>query len=152
MDAAVQDLMSGPDLSIGPDVPAVEAFDRLAAAEADTLFVIAADGRWLGVLTSYELLKADLNGTLPDATVGQLMHARMSTLGPRQSLGEAAKLFREAALSIAPVLCDGRLIGTLERRTVLRWIARQRGAAVTAPKFLQRDASVRSDEFASQNA
>lgn len=152
MDAAVQDIMSGPDLSIGPDVPAIDAFDRLAAAEADTLFVTAADGRWLGVLTSYELLKADLNGTLSDARVGQLMHARMPVLRPQQTIGEAAKLFREAALSIAPVLCDGRLIGTLERRTVVRWIARQRGAAVTAPKFLQRETGVRTDEFASQNA
>jgi CBS-domain-containing membrane protein len=68
MNGSVRDVMSWTSLTIRPDCPAAEAMAILADADADTLFVIDADDRFLGVITGYELLKADLNGTLVDAT------------------------------------------------------------------------------------
>ncbi|HUQ69016.1 MAG TPA: CBS domain-containing protein [Planctomycetaceae bacterium] len=142
MNAMVGDVMSWTSLTIRPDCVADQALAILSEADAEALFVVDADDRFLGLITGYELLKADLNGTLAESTAEQLMHRRPQTLGPQQSIGEAAKLFREASVSHVPVLRDGRLLGVIERKAVLRWVAAQRRSdaesAIAAPKFLQR--------------
>jgi len=142
MNAMVGDLMNWTSLTIRPDCPADRALAILSESDAEALLVVDADDRFLGLITGYELLKADLNGTLSDSVVEQLMHSRPQSLGPQQTIGEAAKLFREAALSQIPVLRDGRLLGAIERKAVLRWVAalRRRDAesAIIAPKYLQR--------------
>jgi Mg/Co/Ni transporter MgtE len=142
MNGSVCDVMNWTCLTIRPDCPAAEAMAILANADADTLFVADADNRFRGIVTGYELLKADLNGTLSDATAEQLMHRRLQSLSVDQPLGEAAKLFREAALSQVPVLRDGRLLGVIDRKAMLRWLTAQRRSdaesTIAAPKFLQR--------------
>lgn len=146
MTGTVADLMSGIAVAIRPDCPAPVALSDLATAGADVLFVVDADGRWLGLVTGYELLKADLNGSLTESTIGQLMHVAPHALAPEQSLGEAAKLFREAAISTVPVVRDGRLLGMIDRKAVLRWLASQRAEPaappIAPPKFLQRTGGV----------
>ncbi|MDZ4687458.1 MAG: CBS domain-containing protein [Planctomycetaceae bacterium] len=144
MNAMVGDVMNWTSLTIRPDCPADQALAILSEADAEALFVVDAEDRFQGLITGYELLKADLNGTLPDSTAEQLMHRRPQALCPQQTIGEAAKLFREAALSQVPVLRDGRLLGVIERKAVLRWVAAlrrsDRESAIAAPKFLQRAA------------
>jgi predicted transcriptional regulator len=68
------------------------------------------------------------------------MHRRLQSLSVDHSLGEAAKLFREAALSQVPVLREGRLLGVIDRKTMLRCLTAQRqGSAIARPKFLDRE-------------
>jgi CBS domain-containing protein len=146
MNGLVRDVMNWTSLAIRPDCPASEALAIVAESDADTLFVTEADGRFLGVVTGYELLKAELNGTLAEATAAQLLHHRPQALLADQPLGEAAKLFREAALSQVPVLRDGRLLGVIDRKALLRYLTAQRQESIIArPKFLDREtASIRS--------
>jgi CBS domain-containing protein len=140
MDGSVRDVMNWNGLTVRPDCPGAEAMAILVEADADTLFVIDADDRFLGVITGYELLKAELNGTLAEATAGQLMHRRPQSLSLDQPLGEAAKLFREAALSQVPVLREGRLLGVIDRKAMLRRLTAERQESVVArPKFLDRE-------------
>lgn len=137
----VCDVMTWTSLTIRPDCPALTALDTLVAAEAAELFVVDGDGRFLGIVTDYEMLKADLTGSLDDLCAEQLMQRRPMTLSPDHSLGEAAKLFRERSLSCVPVIRDERLLGMIQRRDVLRWMSAQRdtthGGEIQAPKFLQ---------------
>ena len=140
MNGSVRDVMNWTSLTIRPECPAAEAMAILADADADTLFVVDAHDRFLGIVTGYELLKADLNGTLTEATAEQLMHRRSQSLTLDQPLGEAAKLFREAALSQVPVLRDGRLLGVIDRKALLRFLTAQRSVSTIArPKFLDRE-------------
>lgn len=141
MNAPVAELMSWTSLTIRPDCPAVDALAILAAADAETLFVVDADDRFLGVVAGNELLKAELNGSLAESTAGQLLHMTPHTLSPEQPVAEAAKRFREGTISTVPVVRDGRLLGILDRKTVLRWLVSQRSESsppIAPPKFLQR--------------
>jgi CBS domain-containing protein len=140
MNGLVRDVMNWTSLTLRPECPAGEAMAILAESDADSLFVTDADGRFLGVVTGYELLKAELNGTLPDSTVEHLLHRPTQSLSLDQPLGEAAKLFREAALSQVPVLREGRLLGIIERKSLLRYLTAQRPASpIARPKFLDRE-------------
>ncbi len=137
----VCDVMTWTSLTIRPDCPALTALETLVAAEAAELFVVDGDGRFLGIVTDCEMLKADLTGSLDDLCAEQLMQRRPMTFAPDHPLGEAAKLFRERSLSCVPVIRDERLLGMIQRRDVLRWMSSQRdafpGGAIQAPKFLQ---------------
>ncbi len=141
MNATVCDVMTWTSLTIRPDCPALTALDTLVAAEASELFVVDGEDRFLGVLTDYEMLKADLTGSLEDLTAEQLMQRRPMTLAPDHGLAEAAKLFRERSLSCVPVIRDERLLGMIQRRDVLRWMSSERATAsegaIQPPKFLQ---------------
>lgn len=141
MFSTVGDVMTWTSLTIRPDCTAAMALMTLVDADSEELFVVGDDDRFLGILTDYELLKAELNGSLEEVTAAQLMHCRPVTLSPEQSLTDAAKLFREACLSRVPVLRHGRLLGMLQRRDILRQISIRRSDCdalqVQAPKFLQ---------------
>jgi CBS domain-containing protein len=126
--------------TVAPDETAQEALALLSATGAPEACVIADDGRFLGLVTDYELLKAALNGSLAELQVHELMHRRPQTLSAEQTLADAARLFRDGGLSRVPILSDGRVVGLVRRGDVLKWIAKQTPAsatsAVPAPRFL----------------
>lgn len=141
MNATVCDAMTWTSLIVRPECLARVALETLIAAEATELFVVSDEGAFLGLLSDFELLKADLNGSLDDCTVGQLMHCRPQMLSPDQSLADAAKMFRDGGVCCVPVIREGRLLGMLQRRDVLRWLAVSRltdgPSEVQPPKYLQ---------------
>jgi CBS domain-containing protein len=126
--------------TLGPHEPALEALALLSATGSTEACVVAADDRFLGIVTDFELLKAALNGSLRDLQVEQLMHRRPMTLSADQTLADAARLFRDGSLSRAPVLREGRLVGIVRRQDVLCWLASEAGAITLAvvqpPRFL----------------
>lgn len=142
MNACVADVMTWTSLTLRPECPAVPALESLVAAEAQELFVVDADDSFLGIVTDFEFLKAELNGSLDGLTIEQLMQRRPITIAPEASLLEAARLFREGSLNRIAVIRSGRLLGMICRGDVLRWMSAERAKAqsspIQAPKFLQR--------------
>lgn len=135
----VRDATTWTTITVRPNCPAATALALLLDAETDHLFVVDDDQRFRGVITDGNLLKAELTGTLTQTMAADWMHCRPECLDPDQPLVEAAKLFRDNSLSRAPVLREGRLLGVLRRRDVLRWIVSQHSErTVAAPRFLTR--------------
>lgn len=140
MKTHVCDVMSWSSLTMPPDCQASTALTTLVEAEADVLFVVNERHEFLGLLTDYELLKADLNGSLHDCSVAQLMQRHPLSLTPEQTLADAARLFRDGSVTHLPVIREGRLLGMIQRRDVLRWMQTQRSepteSIVPSPKYL----------------
>ena len=63
--------------------------------------------------------------------VAEIMHEEWPTLGPDETVEAAIKLFAESAISGAPVVEDGRLIGIITEGDLIF-----RDADVKAPGFL----------------
>lgn len=122
----LRDVMTWTTLTVRPDLAACAALALIDEADVDCLFVVGEDDCFLGLLTDYALLKAELLGTLDDTTVADWMQRRPETLSLEQSIADVAKLFRDASLSRAPVLRDSRLLGVVQRRDLLRWLSQQR--------------------------
>jgi len=79
--------------------------------------VLEEDGRYLGVVSATRLGTA-----LPDARLGDLLHGDVPAIeiDDIDSPRAAFDLMVEAGLEFAPVLVDGRVAGTLSRRSALR--------------------------------
>ena len=80
-------------------------------------------GRLLGVLPDYEILKTQLSGEAHDATVEQLMSRGVPVFQPESDAAEVARLFRDARFASVPVVRAGRLVGVISRADIVRLMA-----------------------------
>lgn len=120
MFGTVRDAMRTDVTRVIPGTLLPEALERIVADGARELFVVAADGRLLGIVPDYELLKARLLDPGASETVETWMSAAPATIDAAGSLDEVLPRFREARCVRLPVVADGRLVGLLDRSDLLR--------------------------------
>jgi len=139
MQTSLCDVISWTTLTVRPEMTVAEAMEVMADREVDHLFVVNADDQFLGIVTDHSLLKAELTGRATDSTVAEWMSRRPETLTTEDSITDAVKLCRDASLSRVPVLRDGRLLGVVHRRSLLRWMVSHRvdsGSTQIAPQHV----------------
>jgi len=120
MQITVNDLMTSPAVSINRSATIGEALTLLCRENADELYVTASDGRLLGAVPDYELLKAQFNGMSATESVETLMTARVPTISAESIFTESVPQFRTGRCRRIAVLRDGRLVGQVGRRDVMR--------------------------------
>jgi CBS domain-containing protein len=123
MRLTVADLMTQCPVTVSPELSADGAVQILSRHEASELYVIDPEGRLLGVVPDYELLKAELSGEAIDANVGQLMSRNVPVFTPKSDAAEVARLFRDGRYGRFPVVSAGKLVGVITRGDVVRLMA-----------------------------
>jgi CBS-domain-containing membrane protein len=132
--------------TIGPDVLFSELLAAYRDMESQLLYVVDAEDKILGVISSYDILRvmlpfyldSNLAKALPDGDAiirhafaacrdlpaSAIMTKEFIALSPDDSFLAAEALFAERGVNILPVLDDaGRLVGELARRTALKHLA-----------------------------
>ena len=137
--------------TVSPDTPVKDLAERLLAGDADYLYVEAVDGRAVGVVGRRDLLSqvltphpsalalltdrlpglghGELHKRLEQAhafTADQVMTREVIGVRPDAPLADAVRLMLERGWQAVPILLDGRVVGVVTQRDVLR---RQLGAA-----------------------
>ena len=123
MRMTVADLMCETPITVGPGCTTDEALEAFYEYETPELYVVDHDGRLLGVLPDYEVLKAELSGEAHDACVADLMSTSVPICKPNTDAAEVARMFRDSQISRIPVINGGRLIGVVMRADVIRVMA-----------------------------
>ncbi|MBA4742212.1 MAG: CBS domain-containing protein [Azoarcus sp.] len=119
----VKDYMSGDPLAFKPDTEILDAIHLLLKHEMTGAPVIDNMGRVVGFLSEKDCIKTSLNASYHEergGRVSELMSPNVITLEPDSSLMEAAEMFVGSAIRCYPVVENGRLVGQLSRRDVLR--------------------------------
>ena len=120
MQISVRDLMSTRPVTISASTTLHEATRILLERALDAICVCDDQGRLLGSVSDYELLKSRLLNTDNEQPIETIISRSIMTLGPEMLLEDVAGYFRDSCRQRTPVLEDGRLIGELQRRDVLR--------------------------------
>ena len=120
MQISVRDLMSTRPVTISASTTLHEATRILLERALDAICVCDDQGRLLGSVSDYELLKSRLLNTDNEQPIETIVSRSIMTLGPEMLLEDVAGYFRDSCRQRTPVLEDGRLIGELQRRDVLR--------------------------------
>jgi CBS domain-containing protein len=116
--------------AVTADVCAGALGDLFADGVLTTVPVVDKNGRLLGVVSQADVLRANSSADMKssDSTAGSLMkRARLSLRHTAPMTQAAAVLAFEAVESIPVVGQNGRFVGVLLARDVLRWFARQDG-------------------------
>ena len=120
----VRDYMVTDVFTLTPDTNIMRAIHLLGEQDLSGMPVVDADNRLVGILTERDCIRTALeSGYFDEITgcVGDFMTPPpITTVGPDDNLLDVAELFATSPFRRCPVVEDGRLIGLIARRDVLK--------------------------------
>ena len=119
----VRDFMKTNPLSISPETEIMRAVHLLVAEDISGLPVTDAQGKLVGILTERDCIAVALQAGYFDELGGcveQYMTTPVETVEPDSSLMDLAELFARSPFRRCPVVEEGRLVGLICRRDILR--------------------------------
>jgi CBS domain-containing protein len=121
--ASVQDYMAANLVTLRPDMDIIEAMRLLVEQRISGAPVVDLQGNLVGVLSEQDCLKLALEAGYHEQRGGRVsdtMSGEVRTVEAESSILDVARLFLDGHHRRFPVVKDGRLVGQLSRRDVLR--------------------------------
>lgn len=107
-------------VTVRPDASIAEAIQILLSQSISGLPVVDDDGRLVGVITEFALLAVTYDKRVKNHTISQHMTRDVITVDIDDPVSRIADLCIVHRVRRVPVMQDGRLIGVIARRDVLR--------------------------------
>jgi CBS domain-containing protein len=122
----VRDVMTTQVVTLSPETSAEEAIDVLVNGRISGAPVVDTEGRLLGVLTEYHLLKIASFPSVQHMTVAELMTKAVWVISEDAHISVAADLLARHRIRRLPVVDRGYVVGVVSRRDVIRHLLRER--------------------------
>lgn len=121
----IRQVMTARPRTVRSDMPILDAVDVLLRHDVPSVPVVDASGALVGVLSEKDCLRLVSEGDreghdVPHGTVESYMTRDVETLPPNMDVCYAAGRFLEQPYRRYPVVENGRLIGEVSRRDVMR--------------------------------
>lgn len=124
-----REIMQGPVLAATPRASLRDIATQLVTNHYTGMPVAAPDGRVVGVISEADLVRVLLEGKrLENLTATEVMTGPPITVDVDASFDEVLKSMEENRIVRVPVTSEGRLVGIISRRDVIR--------AVLEPEFI----------------
>lgn len=125
-----RDVMSSPVITLRPHTPVHQAAALLVSNGFTAAPVMTAEGRVVGIATEADLLRGRImpKGTVeqrPESTVAMVMTEAPLAFRPEDDLADVVSVMLDRNIRTVPIIDDGRLVGVVSRRDVLRCVARR---------------------------
>ncbi|MBA2323842.1 MAG: CBS domain-containing protein [Pseudonocardiales bacterium] len=123
--------MSNPVISLRPNTPVPTVAALLVSHGFTAAPVMDATGRILGIATEADLIRSRVapEGSVIEEAAGSTVAAVMMpapiTMGPDDDLADLVAVMLKKGIRSIPIVDDGRLVGIVSRRDVLRLVARR---------------------------
>jgi len=140
----VRDATISNPMTVAPAESLMDFIDTVLDTNQTTAVVIAGDGALLGVVSVHDIFRVTLphylvaddklTGVLRDGyfaekfakfrniRVSEIMRTEVDTLGPNDAIIQAVGLFVGKQRKMIPVVEDGKFLGIITRRSVLRFL------------------------------
>lgn len=123
----VKDYMTKNVVTVDPEMEILRAAHTLITHDISGVPVLDRHGRLVGILTERDCMRvamqADYHGT-PGGLVKDHMSPNPQFVDPGESILNLAEMFINGRFHRYPVLDNGRLIGVIARRDVMRAMAK----------------------------
>jgi CBS domain-containing protein len=124
--AKVKDYMSASLVTLSPSTPILEAARLLVENRISGAPVVDHTGNLVGVLSEKDCMRIALQAGYHSEVAGiveEYMHKEVRTVDAERNVVDVAMMFIEDDYRRYPVMKDGRLVGQISRRDVLRALA-----------------------------
>ncbi len=122
----VREFMATGLKTIPADMPILKAVDFLLKHKVSGSPVVDGDQKLVGIISEKDCLAVMIHGgadhDIPTGTVAEYMSKTVNTLPPDMDIYYAAGRFLKHVYRRFPVVEDGRLVGQISRRDLLRAI------------------------------
>jgi CBS domain-containing protein len=119
-------------VTVRPDAAIEEAIDLMLREQISGLPVLDDDDRLVGVITEFALLAIAYDRRVQNHTVSQHMTRDLITVDVNDPVSRVADLCIVHRVRRVPVIKDGRMVGVIARRDVLRALVESPLVACTA--------------------
>ena len=122
----VKDYMSANLVTLSPSTPILEAARQLVEQRISGAPVVDQQGNLVGLLSEKDCMRIALHaGYHSEAagTVAEYMQKDVKTVDAERNIVDVAMMFIEDDYRRYPVMKDGRLVGQISRRDVLKALA-----------------------------
>ena len=120
----VRDYMITDVFTLPAETNIMRAIYLLGERDLSGMPVVDADNRVVGILTERDCVRTALQSGYFDESTGSVADfmtpAPITTVTPDDSLIDVAQLFAESPFRRCPVVEDGRLVGLISRRDVMK--------------------------------
>src|SRR5690349_13597251 len=126
-----RDVMTSPVITLRPGAPVQAAAALLCSHGFTAAPVVDAGGAIVGIASEADLVRGRIvpDGWAappePNPVVRQVMTPAPAVKRPEDDLADVVALMLDAGLRSVPIVEDGRLVGIVTRRDVLRVVARR---------------------------
>jgi CBS domain-containing protein len=127
----VQDIMTRKFVAIGPQTSIDDAISKILEYGVSGLPVVDAKGILLGVISEIDIIDLVYEADIETSRVGDHMTRDVQCLDPEASLDDAAGQFCSQSIRRFPVTREGRLVGILSRRDLIRFLRDVRRGTVS---------------------
>lgn len=135
-----KDFMVTDLVTLSPDMDVYDAIDLLLEHHISGAPVIDEAGRLVGIFSEKDCMRVLLEGTydgLPTSTVGAFMRPQVEVLSEDTDILSIAHTFLSTSYRRLPVVRDGKLVGQISRRDLLKtWSELLRGAPSSNSSYL----------------
>lgn len=121
-----KDAMTRTVVAVHEDSSADEAIELLLRHHVSGLPVIDADDHVVGIVTEFDLLARLYRDTSAQTQVWECMSRDVQTVDEEQALTDIIDLLLSRRFRRVPVVSNGRLVGVIGRRDVMRVICETR--------------------------
>jgi CBS domain-containing protein len=125
-------IMNPNPVTVRPDASIEEAIDHLLHEQISGLPVVDEDGQLVGVITEFALLAVSYDRRVKNHKVHQHMTRELITVEYDDPVHRVADLCIVHRVRRVPVMKNGRLVGIIARRDVLRALTESPLAACPA--------------------
>ncbi len=119
----VSDYMARKLVTFRPDDNVLQAMEALLDARISGAPVVDADGHLVGILSEVDMMEVVIQDSYYNENTGvvaQFMQRDVDTVEPETDIFAVAKRFRQEHRRRFPVVKNGKLVGQISRRDVLR--------------------------------
>lgn len=121
---SASDVMTSPVVSMKADMTLMDAIDILLRWNISGAPVVNDSLEVVGVLSEHDILNFAMSGDAADTKVSEAMTREVTTAGPSSSADELINLFSQKRIRRIPIVKDGKLVGVVGRRDILREMRR----------------------------
>jgi len=117
-----KDVMSRNMITVRADTGIKEAIRLLVEHNITGLPVVSEDMQLLGIVTEKDVLRALYDTSIVRKTVADMMTSEISSFDENDELIKVYKSLMENNFRRVPVLSEGKLVGLISRRDMIRFL------------------------------
>ena len=121
-------------ITVARDEDICEAIRIMVLNNVTGLPVVNDDGLMAGILTEKDVLKLLHGGLDKGGAVEQFMTTDVVSFAPDDNLTDIADCFMRSRFRRVPIVSQGRLVGILSRKDIIRYISSLKQTVKTARK------------------
>ncbi|OGS47065.1 MAG: hypothetical protein A2539_08185 [Elusimicrobia bacterium RIFOXYD2_FULL_34_15] len=120
-----KDVMIKEVFTVHPGSTLKEAVKTILSKGISGLPVVDDSGKVIGIITEKDIINYMISGNLHHALVSEAMSKNIVSVHTDTDLTKIALLFSEKGIKRVPVIDDGKLVGIISRRDMIRSIANE---------------------------